>query len=1159
MDDDAFAPYLELVTKLVLPLVEAADSPEQAAAFLEELGYLAPSEVTAFTSFGDGVGRLTDGIDHLLDALEDGDAALTVVALGELLAAGSQIAKAAGAFSAEIQANFAGTPLLADTDILAQIGTRIVDHLVARFVEGSFPTLYAALLAVGIIELEDRDPANAHESPHRRRSVHWNRLSLLFSDPVRALKETVCEPDEFLYERFMFFLRVLAVGIGLPATYVVPDPDLLEKLNDGQDLTTQDFFDDLTALRFPLVRDPNVDLGLELYPRIDPATHKRTGLGAAIRFGGELNIPLGDSWTLSVTSAASLGGNLGVTVDVDGSPRFVGGVVGTGGSSPLDAVQFGLKLTLKPSDQAGPGPVLALGLPLGATLQLGSAELSVGLEKLSDVRFFVETDVKDALFVFGTGSADGFVSKVVGGDGLQAGFSLGLGLSNVGGVYFKGASGLVIRLPLHLTLGPIDLNHLSLEAEFKRDGLNVSAATGLTARLGPLAAAVEDVGVRALLAFPPARDGNLGPVDLAFAFQPPKGVGLSLDVGVVRGGGYLFIDPDRGEYAGALELALLDVVTIKAIGIITTKLPDGGKGFSLLILMSVEFGSGFQLGLGFTLSAVGGLIGLNRTMNLQALADGVRTGAIESVMFPHDIIANAPKIISDLRTFFPQRQGTFLIGPMVKIGWGTPTLASISLGIVIEIPGDIAIVGMVRIAIPADDVAVIVLQVNFVGAVEFDKKRVWFFASLFESRIAFLTIDGEMGLLVAFGADANFVVSVGGFHPRFAPPPLPFPSPQRIAVSLLNSPMARVRIEGYFAVTSNTVQFGAQAEVFFGVSGLSVQGHVAFDALFQFSPFYFVIDISASFSVKVFGIGLFSVRVKGFLDGPTPWHMKGHGSISLLFWDIDVDFETTWGEPRLTEMPPVPIKPIITAEFGKTENWRAIPPAGVNLLVTLRSIPESEPGLVLHPVGVLRFSQRALPLGLTLDRVGAQKPSDYHRLSIDVSGGALDRKGDAFEQFAPAQFQNFSDADKLSKPAFAPERSGIDLSAAGTEVRSAVMVRRVVRYEEIVIDTHYKRFARRFRGFFGVLFDFFLNGAAVSKCELSQAAKGRLQPFTEKIDVQGETYSVVNQADNTAFNADAAVFPSEAGAREYLNSQVAADPSLADTIHVIPTFEVVPA
>ena len=61
-------------------------------------------------------------------------------------------------------------------------------------------------------------------------------------------------------------------------------------------------------------------------------------------------------------------------------------------------------------------------------------------------------------------------------------------------------------------------------------------------------------------------------------------------------------------------------------------------------------------------------------MLFQPIMDGVRTNAITSVMFPQDVIANAPRIISDLQAFFPPQAGTFLIGPMAKIGWGEPTL-----------------------------------------------------------------------------------------------------------------------------------------------------------------------------------------------------------------------------------------------------------------------------------------------------------------------------------------------------------------------------------------------------------------------------------------------------------------------------------------------------
>src|SRR5207248_9232102 len=148
--------------------------------------------------------------------------------------------------------------------------------------------------------------------------------------------------------------------------------------------------------------------------------------------------------------------------------------------------------------------------------------------------------------------------------------------------------------------------------------------------------------------------------------------------------------------------------------------------------------------------------------------------------------------------------------------------------------------------------------------------------------ILFLTLEGELGLLVAWGDDANFVVSAGGFHPRFNPPPLPFPSPLRMAISILNTDIARIRTETYFAVTSNTVQFGSNTEIMFDVDVARVDGHLAFDALFQFSPFHFIIEVSASVSLKVFGVGLFSIRLHFALEGPTPWRAHGTGSISFF-------------------------------------------------------------------------------------------------------------------------------------------------------------------------------------------------------------------------------------------------------------------------------------
>jgi hypothetical protein len=659
--------------------------------------------------------------------------------------------------------------------------------------------------------------------------------------------------------------------------------------------------------------------------------------------------------------------------------------------------------------------------------------------------------------------------------------------------------------------------------------------------------------VLARLTFPP-ENGNLGKANLAFEFKPPNGVGLSLDVGIVKGGGYLFIDTERGEYAGALELTFVDFLSLKAIGIITTRMPDGSDGFSLLIIITAEFGTGIQLGFGFTLLGVGGLLGLNRTMNLEPLMLGVRTGAVNSVMFPQNVIENAARIISDLRTFFPPQEGTFLIGPMLKLGWGTPTLISLAVGVIIEIPGNIAILGVLKVALPDEDAALIIIQVNFAGAIEFDKERLFFFAALFESRVLFITFEGEMGLLVAWGDDANFVVSVGGFHPSFNPPPLPFPSPRRIAFDIVNTPVYRIRVEGYFAVTSNTVQFGARAELFFGLDAINVSGHIGFDALFQFSPFAFIIQISASFSVKAFGVGVFSISVRFALSGPTPWRAKGSGSISLFFFDIEVDFDLTWGDHQDTSLPPTTVMDRLANEYNNIQNWTASLPSGANLLVALRAL-DTGGELALHPVGSLRVSQRLVPLNLTIDKVGSQKPSDAKKFTLSVTGGGFGKKGDAFEQFPMAQFQDMDDSTKLSRPAFEPQPSGVELSVEGSQLFSSRMVKRIIRYELITIDTNHRRFVKHFFTFVHSLFTHFLRGSAISRSPLSQAVKRQLDPYVDKVTVAPEGYAVAFNTDNSAFQTESVSFISHAQAREYMQQAAAAQPELAESLHVIPSSE----
>jgi Family of unknown function (DUF6603) len=306
--------------------------------------------------------------------------------------------------------------------------------------------------------------------------------------------------------------------------------------------------------------------------------------------------------------------------------------------------------------------------------------------------------------------------------------------------------------------------------------------------------------------------------------------------------------------------------------------------------------------------------------------------------------------------------------------------------------------------------------------------------------------------------------------------------------------------------------------------------------------------------VKVFGLGVWGIQLRGSLEGPTPWHITGSATISLLFFDISVDIDQTFGEHKADVLPPLAVLPALRAELDKHDTWRATVPGTGRLLVSLRELGDPDL-LVLHPLGTLQISQKFIPLALPLDKVGNQKPSDIKKATVSVDpAGGLAVRGPMRERFAAAQFRNMDDAAKLSAPAFEMLESGVELGASGNAWVTGPAATRTVRYERIIVDTAFERFQIHYFEFWAELFVHFVAGASVSRSSLSRAKELKRQPFEEKVGVKEPGFVVAHQADNTAFAG--AAFTSHAEATAYLDEATASDPSLHESIHVIPASEV---
>lgn len=615
-----------------------------------------------------------------------------------------------------------------------------------------------------------------------------------------------------------------------------------------------------------------------------------------------------------------------------------------------------------------------------------------------------------------------------------------------------------IPLPIGLSIRDVltvPTIHLRLHADDADLLAEVSASVGVS--IGPVHAVIERVGIAAALTFPEA-GGNLGVADLDLRFKPPNGLGLAIDARAVVGGGYLFFDPPKEEYGGILQLEVAETIAVKAIGLLTTRLPDGSKGFSLVVILTAEGFAPIPLGFGFTLTGIGGLLGVNRSVRVDVLRSGLQNGTLGSILFPADPIRNAPQIISDLRTVFPPVKGRHVFGPMAMIAWGTPTLLTLEIGLLLELPEPVRLIilGRLQAVLPEADHALIRVRMDAIGVIDFNQGEVALDATLYDSRILEFVLTGGMALRANWGARPNFVLAIGGFNPRF-PTPAGFPTLARLALSLGDSDNPRLRFESYLALTSNTVQFGARLEFAYSAAGFTLAGLLGFDALFQFAPFAFIADVGAMVALKRGSSVLMGVFLEMTLAGPTPWHIWGKATFKVLFFKVSIRFDHRFGRAEPPVLPaPLDVLTLLADALGDRRNWSAALPRGTPAIVSLRAAQTTPAALRVHPLAELSVRQRVVPLNRPVTKLGNVPLDAATTFTVAASGSdnaPLPLPSTPLQDaFALAQYQEMSDEEKLTRPAFEPQDAGLRFGLAEVAYQYEPLPETAITYETLIID-----------------------------------------------------------------------------------------------------------
>ena len=578
-----------------------------------------------------------------------------------------------------------------------------------------------------------------------------------------------------------------------------------------------------------------------------------------------------------------------------------------------------------------------------------------------------------------------------------------------------------IVLPVSFGVAGVELRELALSRPVDTD--EDSARIDLTAVVaGKLGSALAVVSEGAGTSFISSAGGSFDPFP-----KLADGIGVRLRAGPLTGGGYLRRDPTKNEYGGVFELAF-GPIGLTAIALFD---PDSA---ALLVIIGFRFQPHLQLGFGFTLNGVGGLLASNRTIAIDPLSRMLSDGSVSNILMPDDPVASAPTILNQLTEIFPEQAGAFVVGPMVELGWGGVNFVRAKVGVLIALPDPtVVILGSLQVQVPSAEVKdtprAIDLNVDLFAVLRPDE----FFlkAALRKSTITGIPISGEMGLLIRWAGEADFAISAGGFFPNYRAPPK-LMGLKRLAIQV-SPPVKWIKLDvtGYVAVTSNTVQFGGALNLSAKVGPVKGEAHFSLDALFVWAPrFAFVVEVRASVSITFKGHSIAGASFRGSLSGTAPWRLQGSASVSILWWDVDLDVgPIEWGERDTAVLPLVDTMDDLRKAFEDITSWRSLAPSLIDTVTTVRT-GDDMPPLLLQPFSLIEARQTLAPLETAIARIGpyASTMKQVTMANPRVGDQPASAWAKVQDPFAMGQYLNLTTDQQVARPSFEKCPSGLQMS-----------------------------------------------------------------------------------------------------------------------------------
>lgn len=625
-----------------------------------------------------------------------------------------------------------------DTTFLSEIGERLFELLLIDYISSTLPALYNALLMLGVIEMEYHESTPIRPTFIRSR-IRTDKISTIISDPLSIPKLVYgWGTNNFNFSLFADHLLEFLAGLGIPASIQQVRRGVSDAYQGESEQTSKAIE---TMVKIPFfeteIAETPIEVGIVVLELPGQDT-KPPGIIIQPMIPQEVGneYEISDELIFRVQAGTDLASTFGILLRSNEiSVRYP-----FQPDRPPPAPGVNIALDYKPASPTT--TKILLGSPTSTRLQISGATLGFSGQFGEGPELRAELDLKDLAVVISAGDQDSFLSKLLNGGDLIIPFPLVILWSSKTGFHFEGSPGLSVSFNPHFKIGGAKIDKLTLQLlTGDRVDPDPNFATeimvAISGSIGPVSFSMDGIGLQLKIVF---KDGNAGPFQIGVDMIPPHGLGLAINANGVRGGG--FISRTENQYSGVIDLDLR-AYSIQAFVILKTD-----PSVSLLFAIFSQFRTPIQLGAGWKITKIGGLIGIDRTVSHSDIASGIKSGILDSILFPDNVIENAPRIISDLERVFPANSGQNLIGPAVRIAYGTPTLITGDIALILEFPSpfQLSIIGKIRARIPNEEHPIVQINLAVLGAIDFTNERLGIYGALYDSKILDFTLSGDMAM-----------------------------------------------------------------------------------------------------------------------------------------------------------------------------------------------------------------------------------------------------------------------------------------------------------------------------------------------------------------------------------------------------------------------------